>query len=56
MMFTQTSCIAQSLKKAKELKLQVEAVPIERFIPLPDGNEQRNIYIGQFANLDDPCY
>ena len=40
------------IKKAKEMKLQVEAVPLERFIPLPDGNEQRHIFIGQFANLD----
>ena len=40
------------MEKAKELKLQVEAVPIDRFIPLPEGNEQRNIYIGQFANLE----
>ena len=40
------------MDKAKEMKLQVDAVPIERFIPMPDGNEQRNIFIGQFANLD----
>lgn len=40
------------LKKAKEIKLQIDAVPIERFIPLPEGNENRNIYIGQFANLE----
>jgi len=40
------------IAKAKEMKLQIEAVPIERFIPLPDGNEQRHIFIGHFANLD----
>jgi hypothetical protein len=40
------------IAKAKEMKLQVEAVPLERFIPLPEGNEQRHIFIGQFANLD----
>jgi hypothetical protein len=40
------------IEKAKEMKLQVEAVPLDRFIPLPDGNEQRHIFIGQFANLD----
>ncbi len=40
------------MDKAKEMKLQVDAVPIDRFIPLPDGNEQRSIYIGQFANLE----
>jgi hypothetical protein len=40
------------MNKAKELKLQVDAVPLDRFIPLPEGNETRNIYIGQFANLE----
>jgi hypothetical protein len=40
------------IEKAKEMKLQVEAVPLDRFIPLPDGNEQRHIFIGQYANLD----
>lgn len=40
------------LNKAKEIKLQIDAVPIERFIPLPEGNEKRSIYIGQFANLE----
>ncbi|HCB02464.1 MAG TPA: hypothetical protein DEP19_08790 [Anaerolineae bacterium] len=40
------------MNKAKELRLQVDAVPLERFIPLPEGNEQRNIYIGKFANLE----
>jgi hypothetical protein len=40
------------IEKAKEMKLQVEAVPLERFIPLPDGNEQRHIFIGRFANLN----
>ncbi|MBX3038326.1 MAG: hypothetical protein KF758_15545 [Anaerolineales bacterium] len=40
------------MNKAKELKIQVDAVPLDRFIPLPEGNETRNIYIGQFANLE----
>lgn len=40
------------MNKAKELKLQVDAVPLDRFIPLPEGNEHRNIYIGKFANLE----
>jgi hypothetical protein len=40
------------MDKAKEMKLHVDAVPIERFIPIPEGNEERSIYIGQFANLD----
>lgn len=42
----------QILAKAKELKLQVEAVPLDKFIPLPDGSEERNIFIGKFANLE----
>ena len=37
---------------ARELKIHVDPVPIEHFIPLPDGSEQRNIHIGQFGNLD----
>ncbi len=39
------------IDKAKEMKIQVDIVPIERFIPLPPGNELRNIFIGQFSNL-----
>lgn len=37
---------------AKELKIHVEPVPIERFIPLPAGSEGRKIRIGQFGNLE----
>ncbi len=40
------------MDKAKEMQLQIDIVPIDRFIPLPDGNEQRSIYIGQFGNLE----
>ena len=40
------------MDKAKEMQLQVDIVPIDRFIPLPDGNKERSIYIGQFANLE----
>lgn len=40
------------MEKAREMGLQVDAVPIDRFIPLPAGNEERSIYIGQFANLE----
>lgn len=38
--------------KAREMDLQVDAVPIDRFIPVPDGSEERSIYIGQYANLE----
>jgi len=37
---------------ARELKIHVEPVPIERFVPLPKGSEQRVIHIGQFGNLE----
>ena len=42
----------QIMKIAKEIKINVEPVPIERFIPLPKGSEQRTIPIGQFGNLN----
>ena len=37
---------------ANEMGLDTEPVPIERFVPLPEGNEQRGIHIGQFGNVD----
>lgn len=37
---------------AREMKIHVEPVPIERFIPLPTGSDQRTIHIGQFGNLE----
>ena len=37
---------------AKEQKFFMEPVAIERFIPLPDGNQERTILIGQFGNLE----
>jgi hypothetical protein len=37
---------------ARELKIHVEPVPLERFIPLPKGSAERNIRIGQFGNLE----
>lgn len=42
----------QIMKIARELKINVEPVPIERFIPLPKGSEQRAIPIKQFGNLN----
>ncbi len=36
---------------AKELKIDVEPVPLDRFILLPTGNTGRQIHIGQFGNL-----
>ena len=37
---------------AKELKIHVEPVPLDQFVPLPEGSEKRNIRIGQFGNLE----
>jgi len=37
---------------ARELEIHVEPVPLDRFIPLPDGSAERNIRIGQFGNLE----
>jgi len=37
---------------AKELGLDTEAVPIEHFIPLPEGHERRRIHIGQYGNVN----
>lgn len=40
------------LQAAKELKISVEPVPLDRFIPLPKGSAERVIHIGQFGNLE----
>lgn len=40
------------LQAAKELKVIVEPVPLDRFVPLPKGSTERVIHIGQFGNLD----
>ena len=37
---------------AKELKIHVEPVPLDRFVPLPKGSAERSIYIGRFGNLE----
>lgn len=37
---------------AKELQIHVEPVPLDRFIPLPKGSEERSIRIGQYGNLE----
>lgn len=40
------------LQMAEELDIYADPVPLERFIPLPAGSEQRSIRIGQFGNLE----
>ena len=37
---------------AKELKIDAEPVPLDRFVPLPIGGTERQIRIGQFGNLE----
>ncbi|HKI53870.1 MAG TPA: DUF6036 family nucleotidyltransferase [Anaerolineales bacterium] len=37
---------------AKELRIHVEPVPLDRFLPLPRGSEGRIIRIGQYGNLE----
>lgn len=34
------------------MEIHVEPVPLERFVPLPEGNQERTIRIGQFGNLE----
>jgi len=40
------------LQIAKELKIYMEPVAIERFIPVPDGSQERSIRIGQYGQLE----
>lgn len=40
------------LSAAKALNIPADPVPLERFIPLPEGSAERAIHIGQFSNLD----
>lgn len=40
------------LRAAKELKIDLEPVPLDRFIPLPEGSSERIIRIGAFGNLE----
>jgi len=37
---------------ASDLKIDLEAVPLDRFIPLPDGTSQRHIFFRRFDNLE----
>ncbi len=37
---------------ADEMRLELEAVPIEEFIPLPDGADTCHHFIGQFGQLE----
>ena len=37
---------------AKELKIDAEPVSLDHFVPLPIGDSERQIRIGQFGNLE----
>ncbi|MEW5940007.1 MAG: DUF6036 family nucleotidyltransferase [Chloroflexota bacterium] len=37
---------------ASELGLDAEAVPIEHFVPLPEGYDQRRIHIGHYGKVN----
>lgn len=37
---------------AQEMQLEVEAVPIDEFVPLPDDAQTRRLAVGQFGFLD----
>lgn len=37
---------------AAQFRLDVEAVPIEEFVPVPPGAENRRQFIGRFGNID----
>ena len=40
------------LRIAEELDVDIEPVPLDKFVPLPQGNEERAIRIGSFGNLE----
>ena len=37
---------------ATELNIDIEPVPIDRFVPLPEGSDNRKIYVGQFGKIN----
>jgi hypothetical protein len=40
------------MQVAKETGIYAEPVPLERFIPLPAGSNDRTIFINKFGNLE----
>jgi hypothetical protein len=40
------------LEIAEELDIDAEPVPLDKFVPLPQGNEERVIRVGQYGNLE----
>ena len=37
---------------AQEMQLEVQAVPIDEFVPLPDDAQQRRLSVGQFGSIE----
>lgn len=37
---------------AQELRVPVEAVPIEQFVPIPAGADERRLLVGRFGKID----
>ena len=37
---------------AAQMHLDVEAVPIDQFMPLPDGTQERNLPAGRFGKIE----
>jgi Nucleotidyltransferase of unknown function (DUF6036) len=37
---------------ANDLQIEVEAVPIEHFVPIPDGSTERQIFFESFGSVD----
>ncbi len=48
---TAVALVAEIEALADEMRLELEAVPIEEFVPLPDGSAERHQWIGQFGAL-----
>jgi hypothetical protein len=42
----------QVIRLAEDLNIHAEPIPLERFIPLPEGSHERNIRIGRFGGLE----
>jgi hypothetical protein len=40
------------MQAARALQIDMEPVPLKRFVSLPAGNAERTIRIGQFGNLE----
>jgi hypothetical protein len=46
-----TALVAEIESLANEMHLELEAVPIEEFVPLPAGSMDRHQWVGQFKEL-----